>query len=547
VIYSESTKENPMTVPRLAAPVLALALLGCSGGALRASARIVPPEGETRERNPNGLDLNSTAVRNLDKLTTLIVDADRSGAWRIDPVRNPDFRTWVDWGREESLLAMRYLVACAYPKGITVTYQSSGWSGLFGLARRNPSQPVLDLEDRFLVSACMLAHANQRHASQPISLRGGGVAVRPGEDFAMGYPEGVFYGDLFSHPRRHRPERYAMSLNVPATYDPRTARWVPANAVLGRRADFDGERVVEFQGACQGWDGTVHNADRFGGPEKAPLDQRTEVCASGPITPTCRETYRPIVVYGPRLVNAEDAAGWGSGPAPRGDATKPLELFSRGGPPVVPCAAEDAQPGPARRKACLGAYETPVRDSGLCGWAGSWANDRESNPATVRLPAGAEVRAVLRALTADEEDGAGGRGSAFTAIVRFRTDRTGSDPGWRQAPGLRKRDAGGRWVDIESAVKWDTRRGDDGFAWLEVYPIYLLPDDTTGRLDQPGRLSLSIGLVGNGDGSRVEIDAIGFLHEQPSCCDAPHAPDWCAEKDTTGTIAGVCPSKLGLR
>jgi len=473
---------------------------------------------------PNGLDLERIVRRNdTDALSRLKLDGPPGGVtFTISDAKNPLVKAWWDDDAAVSERFMRYFAYCAYGEGKKLSYRKKLWKGRLGLAQASADQARdMTEEERQWVSACLLAHANQKHAIQHISLRGGPLGLETGERFAMGFPEGLFFGDLFRTPAATR--LYTMSLDLPPGYDPKTAQWWPPNVALGRTIDFDGAKWVSFLGPCQ------EHADRFGPPGAGadPVHRRTRVCASASFA-TCPagDLYRPLFVYGPRLANLEVTS-------PASSASLRAQTLAATAPDLGLCNPQKPVPGPSRKEACVGRYD-PLDEvlGSVCNWSSTWTKDDSALPVQfAQLKANQTVTAVLRAVGSDVVDAA--LGSAFTAIIRFRTSGQ-QNVAQRRLTYSVKNAAGDAWVS--GTPSWDTSRGDKGYSWLEVYPVYLLPDDSVPPAD--AKPALAIRLTGGQHPGGPELDAVGFTPGEPWCCQGDEAPPWCAAPGTTR--AGVC-------
>jgi hypothetical protein len=108
----------------------------------------------------------------------------------------------------ESYNVMTYVVGCALPEGhqITIYGATAGetrtayrWSGALGLGPELEWSALSDQGQR-AVSSCLLAHANSAGKHVLISIRGAGIPVTDEEMAGYTYPDGTFWGNLFTEP-----------------------------------------------------------------------------------------------------------------------------------------------------------------------------------------------------------------------------------------------------------------------------------------------------------------------------------------------------------
>lgn len=96
---------------------------------------------------------------------------------------------------------LKYVATCALPGDQTLVIGGERFEGFYGLAPQWATAGCADAECQHWVSACLLAHANQRGTPVAISLRSDSnnafvFAAQQLADFT--YQEAAFYGDLFT-------------------------------------------------------------------------------------------------------------------------------------------------------------------------------------------------------------------------------------------------------------------------------------------------------------------------------------------------------------
>jgi hypothetical protein len=97
---------------------------------------------------------------------------------------------------------MKYVATCALPADQTLVIGGDRFEGFYGLAPQWATAGCADAECQHWVSACLLAHANQRGTPVAISLRSDvtNAFVLAAQQLAsFTYQEAAFYGDLFTH------------------------------------------------------------------------------------------------------------------------------------------------------------------------------------------------------------------------------------------------------------------------------------------------------------------------------------------------------------
>jgi hypothetical protein len=99
--------------------------------------------------------------------------------------------------QEERLELAHYVVQCAMAPGddrtVTVGAKAYTFHGVFGLLPSwTGGNPMTDFENR-LLTACLGAHVNPLGAHVPISIRGPGIRVDPGEPQLFPIREGAFF------------------------------------------------------------------------------------------------------------------------------------------------------------------------------------------------------------------------------------------------------------------------------------------------------------------------------------------------------------------
>ncbi len=110
---------------------------------------------------------------------------------------------------------LKYLTKCALgpTQSLPAHAAHSGcvgypaYYGMYGLAPNWPTQAMSDIYDQRWVTACVLAHVNQKGTAQAIALHGANAAFNsvPAERATMYASEGSYWGNIF--PNRTVEER----------------------------------------------------------------------------------------------------------------------------------------------------------------------------------------------------------------------------------------------------------------------------------------------------------------------------------------------------
>jgi len=171
---------------------------------------------------PNGLDINGLGPNGLGPNG---LGPNGISAWYLvtpDGTQGPStFKAWFEADTAAAAAYMKYFVRCAYDGKTGVAYlDATGktwtWTGQYGFAMTSlgmmvTSETIGDIrspmtaEEGKWVSSCLLAHVNLQGTHQYISLRGsppnveGQQALLPStnERWVMGVPFGAFFADLF--------------------------------------------------------------------------------------------------------------------------------------------------------------------------------------------------------------------------------------------------------------------------------------------------------------------------------------------------------------
>ncbi|NMO14290.1 hypothetical protein HPC49_16955 [Pyxidicoccus fallax] len=195
----------------LGVPALWCGTLGCEA---------LPPEelpGEGRPihasddslQSANGLSPNGLITNGL--ITNgLITNGLITNGLSTNGVSTASFGTWFDsTASAYSDMVMKYVVACAYAEGSSLTYQapSTGitytWPGLLGLTPGWASgQPITPVEEQ-LITGCLAAHVNKYGIQMEVSVRGATAVgtllpVTQSEATVFSEKEAAFFGNLIN-------------------------------------------------------------------------------------------------------------------------------------------------------------------------------------------------------------------------------------------------------------------------------------------------------------------------------------------------------------
>jgi hypothetical protein len=478
---------------------------------------------------PNGLDINGLGPNGLGPnglgpngvpvwftVTPNGMSKTAAGA----PVTS-DFKKWFEADPAGASKYMHYFVRCAYDDKTGVVYLDStgktwGWTGQYGFAMASVQTTITDpklgpvrgrmtLDEGKWVSACLLAHVNVQGSHQYISLRGSPpnpeaqAALMPGinEQWVMGdYKFGAFFGDLFG-----AFDAGGNQLGNPGTkYACKQAGsandWLAkSDAVIGRNCDVEqcyypdpanpaGPQLpvlTEHLGICgfndyltptplpngytfQRMVGSYSVVDPF-------FWYRVTDMLYGPFSNALAD-FHPIFVNGPRNVMLKPREGGGFDPN-EAAATFDVGYCAQGGNTrkYSPwCTAAEAP------------FTTPVDLStqiATCNGTRDCFSGLPTDPNSykvVGLKAGQALDPTLR-FTPRSAGYLGLPGlkpdmsEPFTALIRYRKDRTGSANIWT-------RTSNGAWHDV-TAIGDETRPDiwtptDPGtWEWMQVYPTYL--------------------------------------------------------------------------
>jgi hypothetical protein len=163
---------------------------------------------------------------------------------------------------------LQYIVTCALPTGTSLVARDGDsdliFPGDIGLAPSWVSRP-LDFFQRRLISACLLARANQLGIVVTISILGPDSRLdsTPQEDVAFPVEEGAFYGDVFStDPRTFvcrgtgPNDAGGMTYRRCAVADPsRSGFTLCGYTFIGSCEDVCAAREGNFYSGCRGSDG----------------------------------------------------------------------------------------------------------------------------------------------------------------------------------------------------------------------------------------------------------------------------------------------------
>jgi len=435
---------------------------------------------------------------------------------------NAEFRAWFAGNPGESEALLAYFVRCAYDAKTEITFRHRlkrhAWAGQFGLATTSlrAGRPMSADEGKW-VAACLLAHVNTRGTRQYISLRGsppGGSAALQAtnaERWAMGYPEGVFAGDLFAE----KPTYFTASLNIPPDW---SGEWVPPNVALGRDLSFPGTFIHDGDGdriPLNTHLGTYaelrieHRIARCASPsESDDPDHGDDILATsslcpatslpsrksrtpsrrGPQSSNCCDApgelaYRPLFVRFARLANFES-------PRSGQQASRLVDvLVAQGSLPFEPSQSQEC---PGDR--CIGQF--------------SRRHPQPSPPGgkLTRLALGQAVDVVLyppkEAMHID-------RAETFTAIVHYANERPA--PAVAEVQVANK---DGDWTRL-GAVAWPSTGGRDEFRWLQIYPVRPV-------LDAEGRPTLRLRIAGAARSESCTGEKLSLADGDRGTCRSSH-------------------------
>ncbi len=444
----------------------------------------------------------------------------------------PEFLDWFMQDPTENAELVRYLVRCAVADGKVIKlgelWSFPGELGLaeplatFDVAGRGKRARILRTEtedDRntgLWVSACVLAFANTRSYHQFVSIRGNpsnpsareALKPKPGERWTEGYPEGIFFGNLFDPPAEAWEDLkgFTVSMDLPDDYRTENAGWRPPNPVLGRTLDYDREtRVTQQQG------GTVRVAVKLGTYRRRSSAFRTSTnpvdpdyaadavcttnqgalvrCPAGGGTPPGGTILRPLFVHLPRLANLEAAQR-----KPAQD--EPFQVFDNGEIPI------DKAKQVKHCRECVGPFAYLSARRG----PPSPPSRRDQAAKLVNLSKDQALEAVLRfipKLEAPDLEVHADR--PFTAIVRYTCKNGRKEAGCKAKVQLRNASGSGL---IDAGDSWPVNRPAVDYHWLQVYPVYLHGEGAKAEL----RIRIE-GMAG----VAPELDAVGFVPGEPRC------------------------------
>jgi hypothetical protein len=185
----------------------ALWLLLAAGGAGCGAAEPLTEAGLGRQAQEqimgNGMSLNGLTVNGLT------VNGLTVNGLGLEGLASAEFRDWFAQDPAQHAVVMEYVVLCAAPSGVTLTYtppdgtQSYTWGGRLGLAPDWAGGNPANLAEQQVVSACLLAHVNKYGVHVFLSLlgrtsTGGLIPYTNSELETYNQPESCFFGNLFN-------------------------------------------------------------------------------------------------------------------------------------------------------------------------------------------------------------------------------------------------------------------------------------------------------------------------------------------------------------
>jgi hypothetical protein len=153
----------------------------------------------------NGLSTNGVSSNGLST-NGLSTNGLSTNGLSTNGLSTNGFSGWFTSDPAYSAMVMKYLVRCAYPAGVNLTYSAGGatytWPGELGLAPTWAGGGAIPVAEQQLVSACLAAHTNKYGAQVSISIRGhlangASIPVSASEATAYYNDEGCYFGNLF--------------------------------------------------------------------------------------------------------------------------------------------------------------------------------------------------------------------------------------------------------------------------------------------------------------------------------------------------------------
>jgi hypothetical protein len=250
-------KEGSMTLSvalRLGSVLWACGLCGCIADDMAWDEDVGGEENELLDPNSlNSNSLNSNSL-NSNSLNSNSLNSNSLNSNSLSSIgTNAIFSNWFWAGTWADVTIkadfMKYLVRCALPVGTNISYGGFTWNGKLNLA---PwwfwTWPIED--EVQIVSACIMAHLNNKGQKQILSMRSfepGLLPTTPAEVAFMRNSTGRFFGNLW---RTWSWIPYRFSCNE--------APWLgDENAmlyVLGRSCEVDGCGALIYLGWCNDLD-----------------------------------------------------------------------------------------------------------------------------------------------------------------------------------------------------------------------------------------------------------------------------------------------------
>jgi hypothetical protein len=153
----------------------------------------------------NGLSTNGVSSNGLST-NGLSTNGLSTNGLSTNGLSTNSFSAWFTDDTTYSSMVMKYLVRCAYPAGVSLSYSAGGvtytWPGELGLAPAWAAGGAIPLPEQQLISACLAAHTNKYGAQVSISVRGffssgGQIPVTSSEAATYNNDEGCYFGNLF--------------------------------------------------------------------------------------------------------------------------------------------------------------------------------------------------------------------------------------------------------------------------------------------------------------------------------------------------------------
>jgi hypothetical protein len=190
----------------LCLPLALVSLAGCGPASVSVTTTAAEPEfGAAMEAlaSANGLSQNGLSQNGLSQNGLSQNGLSQNG------LTSTQFKSWFTGNELMSAITMYYVVKCAAPAGVAITYKSPAtkipytWYGVLGLAPDWSSGKAATTAEQQLVSACLAAHVNMYGIPVPIAVegrtaKGAQIPISAGELTTYSWREACFFGNLFN-------------------------------------------------------------------------------------------------------------------------------------------------------------------------------------------------------------------------------------------------------------------------------------------------------------------------------------------------------------